>query len=308
MKRVYKIIIWLGSIGILLWLYFGVIRNYLDFIVGYEPLINLLILNIIAYFLRSLFINLMDAFIKKLFARYIAKILINITWLVFPFWLIFSISQIYFIAIISFLVVAISLTFQNIINNVVSGIMLLSSEGFEAGDLIETNGIEGIVKDITLNYVKLEDFDGSLTYIPNKNAFNSSIVRYTHKPIKKEIKFGITDVIKAISKILTKEEKITRYRKVVELLISVDIEKLDELLDPVFEKYKTIFGVRPYYYANNTVTGITNRLSITIQIITEDPKLILTYTDLLMRDILFKIYDKEINYQWNSDDISGEVD
>ncbi|MFX0033325.1 MAG: mechanosensitive ion channel domain-containing protein [Candidatus Hodarchaeota archaeon] len=308
MKRIYKIIIWLASIGVFLWLYFGIIRNYLEFLVGYELLINLLILNVIAYFLRSLFINLTHAFIKKLFARYIIKIILNITWLIFPFWLIFIISPIYFVAIISFLVVAISLTFQSIINNIISGIMLLSSEGFEAGDLIETNGVEGIVKDITLNYVKLEDFDGSLTYIPNKTAFNSSIVRYTHKPTKEGIKFSITDVIKTISKILVKEEKITRYRKVVELLISVDVEKLDELLKPVFEKYEVIFGIKPYFYANNTVMGVTSRLSITIQILSKDPKLILTYTDPLMKDILFKIYDKEINYQWNSSNKTVEVD
>jgi small-conductance mechanosensitive channel len=223
-------------------------------------------------------------------------------WLVFPFWLIFIISPIYFVAIISFLVVAISLTFQNIINNIASGIMLLSSEGFEAADLIETNGIQGIVKEITLNYLKLEDFDGSLTYIPNKNAFNSSIVRFTHKPFEKEKKLELSDVVKQFGKILTKEKKITRYIKVIELLGSVEAEKLDELLRPVFNKYEDIFGIKPFYYANFTVSGVINRLSITIQIITEDPKLILTYTDLLMRDILFTIYDKEINYNWNSDE------
>jgi small-conductance mechanosensitive channel len=226
-------------------------------------------------------------------------IIINIIWLLFPFWLIFIISPIYFVAIISFLVVAIALTFQNIINNIASGVMLLSSGGFEVGDLVETNGIEGIVKEITLNSLKILDFDGSITYIPNKNAFNSSVVRYTHKPIKKEKKIEISDLVRKFGKLITGEKKVTRYIKVVELLGSVDSEKLDELLAPIFEKYEPIFGIRPYFYANNTVSGIVNRLSITIQIITEDPKLILTYTDPLLKEILFKIYDKEINYGWN---------
>jgi len=299
MKRIYKIFIWLGSIGIILVIYFFVIRRYLDFLIGYEPIINIIILNIIAYFLRSFFINLTQGLTKSLLARYIIMIIINIAWFIFPFWLIFIISPIFFIAIISFLVVAISLTFQNIINNIASGVMLLSSEGFEAGDLIETNGIEGLVKEITLNYLKLEDFDGSLTYIPNKNAFNSSIVRYTHKPVEKEIKLGISDIVKKFGTVLTKEKKITRYIKVVELLGSVDPEKLVELLKPVFDKYESILGTRPYYYTNYTVSAITTRLSITIQIMSEDPKLILTYTDPLMREILFKIYDKEVNYGWN---------
>jgi small-conductance mechanosensitive channel len=224
-------------------------------------------------------------------------IIINIIWLIFPFWLVFIISPIYFVAIVSFLVVAISLTFQNIINNIASGIMLLSSEGFEVGDLIETNKVEGIVKEITLNSLKLEDFDGSITYIPNKNAFNSSVVRFTHKPIKKSKKIEISDVVKKFGKLIIGEKKITRYIKVVELLGTVDPENLEKLLVPIFDKYEPIFGTRPFFYVNTTVSGITNRLSITIQIITEDPTLILTYTDPLLKDILFKIYEADINYE-----------
>ena len=229
-------------------------------------------------------------------------IIVNIIWLLFPFWLIFIISPIFFVAIISFLVVAIALTFQNIINNIISGVMLLSSGGFEPGDLVETNGIEGIVKEITLNSLKLVDFDGSITYIPNKIAFNSSVVRYTYKPIIKEIKLEISALVKMFGEILTGEKKITRYIKVIELLGSINSEQLEECLKPIFDKYQSIFGIRPYYYANNTVGAITNRLSITIQILTEDPKLILTYTDPLLKEILFKLYDKEINYGWKTNE------
>ena len=270
---------------------------------GFEQLLlNVLLLNMVAYVLRSILIDIFQSLIKNLLIRYIIMIIINIIWILFPFWLIFVVSPIYFVAIISFLVVAISLTFQNIINNIASGVMLLSSEGFEAGDLVQTNGIEGIVKEITLNSLKLEDFDGSITYIPNKNAFNSSVVRYTHKPIKKEKKIEISEIVKKVGKIITGESKITRYIKIVELLGSVDPEKLEKLLKPILDKYETIFGERPVYYANNTVSAIVNRLNITIQIITEDPQLILTYTDPLLKDILFKIYEKEINYGWNPND------
>lgn len=292
MKSIYKIAIWISFIGIFVLIFFYF---------GFEQLLlNVILLNIVAYVVRSILIDIFQSLIKNLLVRYIIMIIINIIWLLFPFWLILIISPIYFVAIISFLVVAISLTFQNIINNIASGVMLLSSEGFEAGDLVETNGIQGIVKEITLNNLKLVDFDGSITYIPNKMAFNSSVIRYTHKPIKKEKKIEISEIVKKIGKIITGKKKITRYIKVVELLGSVDIEKLEELLKPIFDKYERIFGVRPYYYANNTVSGVVNRLSITIQIITEDPKLILTYTDPLIKDILYKIYDKDINYGWNA--------
>ncbi len=292
MKRIYKIVTWISIIGIIVLVYFYF---------GFEQLLlNIVIVNLVAYVLRSILIDIFHSLIKNLLVRYITMIIINIIWLLFPFWLIFIISPTFFVAIISFLVVAIALTFQNIINNIASGVMLLSSGGFEAGDLVETNGIEGIVKEITLNSLKLEDFDGSITYIPNKNAFNSSVVRFTHKSIKKEKKIEISELVRKFGKLVTGEKKLTRYIKVVELLGTVDLEKLDELLTPIFEKYEPIFGIRPYFYANNTVSGIVNRLSITIQIITEDPKLILTYTDPLLKEILFKIYNKEINYGWKN--------
>ncbi|MFX0043135.1 MAG: mechanosensitive ion channel family protein [Candidatus Hodarchaeota archaeon] len=292
MKKIYSIIVWISFIGIFLLVLFYFGFNQL--------LLNVILINIVAYVVRSILIDVFQSIIKNLLVRYLIMIIINILWLLFPFWLIFIISPIYFVAIVSFLVVAISLTFQNIINNIASGVMLLSSEGFEAGDLVETNGIQGIVKEITLNSLKLVDFDGSITYIPNKVAFNSSVVRYTHKPIKKEKKIEISEIVKRVGKIITGEKKLTRYIKVVELLGSVDSEKLEELLKPIFDKYEQIFGIRPYFYANTTISGIVNRLSITIQIITEKPKLILTYIDPLMKDILYTVYDKEINYGWNA--------
>ncbi|MFX1530540.1 MAG: mechanosensitive ion channel family protein [Promethearchaeota archaeon] len=261
-----------------------------------ELLLNVIILNLVAYVLRSILLDILQSLIKTLLVRYIIMIIINVIWLFFPFWLIFIISPIYFVAIISFLVVAISLTFQNIINNIASGVMLLSSEGFEAGDLVRINNVDGIVKEITLTNLKLLDFDGSITYIPNKTAFNSSVVRYTHTPIKKKTKIEISEVVKKIKKIITREKKITRYIKVVELLGSVDSEHLEKLLNPIFDKYEPIFGIKPYFYANYTVSGIINRLSITIQILCKDPNLILTYTDPLIKEILFKIYEKELNF------------
>lgn len=112
-------------------------------------LLNVLLLNLLVYVLRSKLIDVSQSLVKNLLGRYILMIIINVVWLVFPFWLIFIISPIYFVAIISFLVLVVSLIFQNIINNIASGVMLLSSEGFEVGDLVRTNGVEGILIEIT---------------------------------------------------------------------------------------------------------------------------------------------------------------
>ena len=288
MKRIYRIVIWISIIGIFVLIYFYF---------GFEKLlVNLVLLNLVAYVLRSILIDIFQSLIKNLLVRYLLLLIINIIWLIFPFWLIASYEPDFFVAIISFLVVAISLTFQNTINNVISGIILLLSGGFEVGDLIQINNIDGIIKEITLNHIKLVDFDGSITYIPNRVAFNSSVTRYTHIELKKFDKMDFGTIIKKMKKTFTGKEKLTRYTKVVELLGTVNGERIDEILEPILKKYEPLFGIKPYYYVNNTVA---DRLSITFQILSRVPDSILEYLDSFLKDVLFQIYHNEIYFDWN---------
>ena len=293
MKKLYKIIFWALILSIGFWIYF---------FSGWDRVIlNLILINILVYILRTILIEIVDSVIKNLLSRYMFIIIVNIIWLVFVFILIFQLREVYALAILSFLIVAISLTFQGIINNIVSGILLLSSGGFEVGDLIQTNNINGIVKEITLNNIKLMDFDGSITYIPNRVAFNSSVTRYSHIELKKSDKIDLIEVFKKVKKAFIGEKTLTRYIKVLELLGIVNIEEIDRLLEPIFVKYEPIFGIKPYFYVNTTVA---DRLSITLQILTKDPKLILEYLDPFLKEILFMVYQEEINLDWNKNEKS----
>ena len=106
----------------------------------------------------------------------------------------------------------------------------------------------------------------------------------------------ISEVIKKVGKFIKGEKKTTRYIKVVELLISVNVEDLNELLKPVFDKYEPLFGFRPYFYANNTTSGLNPRLSITIQLLSQKPDLILKYLDPFLKDFVYCVYNDLINY------------
>ena len=298
MKKYQHLILWSVIILLGIWIYFYSGLN--------EDFLTIVFINVIAFVSRDFIIDISSSLIKNLLARYIFIIIINIIWLVFVFWLIFYLSPIFFVAILSFLIVAISLTFQNLINNIASGLMLLSSEGFEAGDLIETNAVQGRISEITLNHVKLVQFDGSVTYIPNKNVFNAPVTRYTHKEPKRSMikekegkklkRIDLTGYIKKFSKVLTGDQKLTRYIKVVELLGTVNLAKLDEQLKPTFEKYETIFGLKPFFYPNYTTA---DRLSITIQVLTNKPEYILRYLDPFLKEVLFSIYQNEVNLGWD---------
>ena len=62
----------------------------------------------------------------------------------------------------------VSLIFKNSILGLVSGVMLSQEHMIKAGDWVEmpSHGIEGIVEEVTLNTVKIRNFDNSLSTVP----------------------------------------------------------------------------------------------------------------------------------------------
>ena len=304
MKKILQILLILFILILGYWIYY---YSGLD-----QILIQLILINIIIYIFRTILIRLNDALIKNKIIKFGFTTTVNIIWIIFLFSLMFYLSPIYTISIISFLVVAISLTFRDLISNVASGIMVLTSQMIEPGDLIETNGVEGIVEEITLNYTKIREFDGVINFIPNSNIFNSSITKYTHKQLK-NIDFSISDTenfskkekmkkyAEKMKEIIESEKKITSYVKTVELTGSVDPVMLEKQLDALFDKYEKILGLRPTYNIDNTVA---DRLQVSLRINSESPKLVLENTDLFLRDLLFRVNFKEVFEGWSGQEIS----
>jgi small-conductance mechanosensitive channel len=186
----------------------------------------------------------------------------------------------------------------------VSGALLLSSDQFEIGDLIETNEIQGIVKEINLNYTKIREFDGVEIVIPNSNVYGFTTVKFTHdkfkifEPLTREEfrkKRHYKEYLKLINKILTAKIQTTTYVKKIELLGSLDPDLLDEMLMNVFEVYEPIFGILPDYAVDTTRFG---RVRIILYVKSSNPTIILNYTDSFLRDILFTLYPDRIYRDW----------
>jgi len=266
---------------------------------------NLIVINIIIYIIRKPLNSFSAYLFKKRSYRTAVSIAITIIWSIFLFWLLFEIEETLFFAIVPFLIVAVSLNFKNIINNIASGALLLSSGQFEIGDLIETNDIQGIVREINLNYTKIREFDGVEIKIPNSNVYGSTIVKFTHdkfkiyEPLKKE-EFRKSkhykDYINMINKILSAKIKTTTYIKELEILGSLDPVKLDELLLNVFNTYEPIFGIKPSYAVDTTRFG---RVRVSLYVKSENPVIILNYLDSFLRDILFALYPDRIYKGWD---------
>ena len=266
---------------------------------------NLIVINIIVYIIRKPLTSLTSVITKKRSYRTLVSISINIIWSICLFWFLIEFDSTLFFAIVPFLVVAVSLNFKNIISNMVSGALLLSSDQFEIGDLIETNEIQGIVKEINLNYTKLQEFDGVEKIIPNSNVYGFTTVKFTHdkfkifEPLTRDEfrkKRYYREYIKLINKILTAKIKTTIYVKKLELLGSLDPNLLDDLLANVFKVYEPIFGIMPDYAIDTTRFG---RVRILLYVKSNNPTIILNYLDSFLRDILFTIYPDRIYKDWD---------
>ena len=83
------------------------------------------------------------------------------------------------VALASVLTLAISLSVQNTLTNVISGFTLLYTKPFIAGDFVEIAGQSGTVREVGLTYTKLITADNKCISIPNGNVTSAQIINYT---------------------------------------------------------------------------------------------------------------------------------
>lgn len=83
------------------------------------------------------------------------------------------------VALASVASLAISLSFQNALTNVIGGFTLLSTHPFKSGDYVEIAGQGGTVQSIDITYTRLSTADNKIISIPNSAVVSSQIVNYS---------------------------------------------------------------------------------------------------------------------------------
>ena len=76
--------------------------------------------------------------------------------------------------------VGIGFGLQNVINNFVSGIIILFERPYKVGDWVIVDNQEGTIKQINIRSTELELFNKSSVIIPNATLLSSSIINMTH--------------------------------------------------------------------------------------------------------------------------------
>ena len=126
--------------------------------------------------------------------------------------------------------VGIGMGLQNVVNNFVSGIILIFDGSLKIGDEIEVSGQAGKVKEIGLRASTLSTPDGAEVIIPNGNMLSQNITNWTFSNDEKRVvlQFSlsgkemdanminevINDTIKNIQHVISKRKPVILYTKV----------------------------------------------------------------------------------------------
>ena len=89
------------------------------------------------------------------------------------------------VAVISIAGLALSLSVQNIMSNLFSGITLLITKPFGEGDLVDIGANNGTIKSIGLFYTVIDTLDNRYVSIPNSDVTAASIVNYSREPLRR---------------------------------------------------------------------------------------------------------------------------
>lgn len=91
--------------------------------------------------------------------------------------------------------VGIGFGLQNIVNNFVSGLVLMFERPIQPGDTVDAAGVSGTVREISLRSTTIRTADGADTVIPNGLLLNGSLTNWTmyDRTRRFEITIGVAD-------------------------------------------------------------------------------------------------------------------
>ncbi|WP_455480333.1 mechanosensitive ion channel domain-containing protein [Bartonella sp. B12(2025)] len=125
---------------------------------------------------------------------------------------------------------------QNIVQNFVSGLIILIGRPFKLGDYVESGSVGGIVKRISVRATELETFQRKTVIIPNSSLINSNVSNWTRRS-----KMGRIDIPVTVSSNIAPE-------CVVEILLEIACATEGVLKHPAPQVSFTAFDSKKFSF------------------------------------------------------------
>ncbi|EHQ29283.1 mechanosensitive ion channel family protein [Mucilaginibacter paludis] len=93
--------------------------------------------------------------------------------------------------IIGALGVGIGFGLQNIVNNLVSGVILAFEKPVQVGDIIEVSGKSGVITEIGIRSSKIDCGDGSQLIVPNGDLISQHVINWTLTNNNRQVEFVV---------------------------------------------------------------------------------------------------------------------
>lgn len=138
-----------------------------------------------------------------------------------------------YLATASVIGLAIGFGTQGVIQDIVTGVTIVLSNLFDVGNLVEINGVNGIVKSINMRFVEIEDQYHTKAFIPNRTI--SKVVNYPKGYLTCSVDFNMND------KEVGNEEL---------------FQNIQKMIKSIKEQYPTVFrGAISLYDDKETTSG-----------------------------------------------------
>ena len=120
--------------------------------------------------------------------------------------------------IIGALSVGIGFGLQNVVNNLISGIILIFERPIQTGDLVELQQYTGFVKDIGIRSSVIRTYDGAEVIVPNGNLVSQEVINWTlsNRQRRVEIRVGVAygsdakEVTEVLRTVLESHQKVLK--------------------------------------------------------------------------------------------------
>lgn len=180
------------------------------------------------------------------------------------------------VAVFSLLGLAISLSIQNLLSNIMSGVSLLMLKPFDIGDFIETD-VAGTVKNIGLFYTEIVTPDNKCVFIPNEKLIGDKLTNCHSEDLRRidvsfnagydfepeQVKTALRDAIDSVDMLVKSPEPIIGIAEYGDSAIIYDVRVWTKTTDFFPAKYALMDAVHKSYKKHGIAMAY-NRLEVNV--------------------------------------------